>query len=725
MFWDGIWLTGIEFQQHNSMAGLQGGQTGEYYHLTAAEYIEFGNIDTTYLKLDCSNDPLTGNLDLGNNDLLNPGAGHNSFTDLQGGQINEYYHLTASEYTDFGNIPTTYLQLDCSNDPLTGTLTSQTILPNGSATYDLGDLSNYYKTLYLSNDGGNVVLCQGVQSGGGPTTYTFNCGGGQFGGDLNQGGTFTFKMNDIASSLGTCINQLILDPGRPDVFAAGTTNDIIFQSFNGIATYGFVSAFGGFNDVQYGLELRRISGTEAFAKTLIFDNQVPNNDFRRSIDFRINSVNKLTIENDGTVAVIDRITTPELTAGVINNGVQFGTVAVPGVNFIAYGNFFGLNWFDYLTVNSVTSNLPVCLGMFPSGTATASYVNVYNSSSTGAAAWLSMGARGSTAELVIRDFSQTTNITTMNIGSGGNDFPVFDLTCTTLTDINFIFAGLTEMTIQPNTIVFNNGAVDTQIDWTTSGELGFQVATNDIIRISAALAHIYQNTDIDGDLWLTSDNDKIYLGTGKDLDFYYDGTYAYLRTDLQNPSDLRLDCGTDKTLELQESVWDDYNAGALILFGPPGQNPATVEFLDNTGTGTGTYGKGIAVGEAVSGNFELEHGYKEGTNLKFHIHWQGNIAPTGTDNVQWELTYTVMQDGVTLSPSATITVETAYDTQYEGVISAMADITGTSYNIGDQFLFTIERIAASINEYGGVAVVATVGVHAEQNTMGSRQVFIK
>jgi hypothetical protein len=350
----------------------------------------------------------------------------------------------------------------------------------GASGLDFGDSSNFFRTLYLSNDGGNVVFCQAVQSGGGPTDYTFNCGGGQFGAEQNQGGTFTFKMNDIASSLGTCVNQIIFDPGRPDIFQQGTTNDVIFQADNGIAVYGFVSSFGGFNDVEYGLELRRISGTESFAKTLIFDNQIPESDFRRSIDFRINSVNKLTIENDGTVNVIDKITTPELTATVINNGFNIGTVAAPGVNVIAFANFFNLNWFDYLTINAVTTNLPVCLGMFPNGTGTQSFVNVYNSSSTGAAAWLSLGVRGAIAELVVRDFAQTTNITDLNIGSGGNDFPFFDVTCTTLTDINLVFAGVTEYNFTPtaftladaNNISFGT-TTGTKIGTATNQKIGF------------------------------------------------------------------------------------------------------------------------------------------------------------------------------------------------------------------------------------------------------------
>jgi hypothetical protein len=367
------------------------------------------------------------------------------------------------------------------------------LLADTDGAHDIGDATNYWRTLFLENQGGRVAQCKGVVSGGPATQYEMFLGGGQWGADQNQGGTFTFKMGDIASSLGTCVNQLILDPGRPDVFAQGTVNDVIFQSYNGIATYGFVSSFGGWNDVEYGLELRRISGVETSGKTLIFDNQIPDTDFRRSIDFRINSVNKLSIETDGEVIVADFLTAPRADITAIQSGSGFGNAGVAALTFTAYSNFFGLNWFDYLTLFSTTTDLGACLGMFPNGTATDSYVNTYNNGNTGATAWLQMGVRGAIAELLVRDFSQPTDVTTLNIGSGGNDFGGFDLTCSTLTAINFLFAGLTEATIKPDTLELNNGATKTQLDWGTSGELGLQVAAADILRLTASQVRCIQD----------------------------------------------------------------------------------------------------------------------------------------------------------------------------------------------------------------------------------------
>ena len=173
------------------------------------------------------------------------------------------------------------------------------------------------------------------------------------------------------------------------------------------------------------------------------------------------------------------------------------------------------------------------------------------------------------------------------------------------------------------------------------------------------------------------------------------------------------------------TVFKDINMGAAVLTRPAVSQPDEVPFVDENGADTGIASLGFAVGEKVSGNFELEHDYKEGSDLVFHVHWQGVAAPSGTDKVQWQLTYTVSQSETTLDATTTIVIETDFDTQYEFKASAFPAITGTDFNIEDQFLFTLERIAASADEYAGDGIVATVGIHYEVDTVGSRQVLVK
>lgn len=189
--------------------------------------------------------------------------------------------------------------------------------------------------------------------------------------------------------------------------------------------------------------------------------------------------------------------------------------------------------------------------------------------------------------------------------------------------------------------------------------------------------------------------------------------------------DLTVTTASQKTVVLSQPVWKDINL-ATVTFGHPSSIiPDEVQIVDNTGTNTGIYTWGFDVNEYVSGGFELQHDYKEGSDLYFHIHWQGSAAPTGTDNVKWQLIYIVSRDGATVSPATTITTETGYDTAYEQVRSDFTAITGTNFKIGDQFMFTIGRVAASADEYAGDAITMTLGVHYQIDTIGSRQIGTK
>jgi len=185
---------------------------------------------------------------------------------------------------------------------------------------------------------------------------------------------------------------------------------------------------------------------------------------------------------------------------------------------------------------------------------------------------------------------------------------------------------------------------------------------------------------------------------------------------------------SDGTVEFNgnATVWNDANVGAVNLTLPASGQPDEDEFVDEGGSDTGITTWAYAIGEKSSGSIEIPHDYKEGSDIYFHIHWQGIAAPAGgTDNVNWQLTYTVGQINETLDAATTITKEIAIDTQYDFKLSDFAAITGTNFNIGDQFLFTIERIAASADDYAGDCLVATVGLHYECDTVGSRQITTK
>ena len=180
-----------------------------------------------------------------------------------------------------------------------------------------------------------------------------------------------------------------------------------------------------------------------------------------------------------------------------------------------------------------------------------------------------------------------------------------------------------------------------------------------------------------------------------------------------------------RSLLLGVPYYKDINLGAALLTKPAANAPGTDEFVDENGDDTDIETYAFDVGDRVSGNFEIQHDYKEGTDIIFHVHFQIIDAPTGTDKVKWGLIYTLGRAGETLDAAVTITAEQDVDTQYEFYILPFPAITGTNIDIETQFLFRLRREAASGDEFAGDALIATVGLHYEVNTLGSRQISTK
>ncbi len=185
---------------------------------------------------------------------------------------------------------------------------------------------------------------------------------------------------------------------------------------------------------------------------------------------------------------------------------------------------------------------------------------------------------------------------------------------------------------------------------------------------------------------------------------------------------------SDGTLEFNgtATVWRNINLGAAQLSRPSSSQPDLENFVDEVGADTGIQTYGFAVGEKIYGSFEMQHDYKEGSDITFHVHWQGITAPSGTDNVQWRLTYTLGADDATLDAVTIIdSADTTFDTQYEFKRTDIVVITGTNITIGQQMLFTLERVAATGDAYVGDALIATAGIHYEVDTVGSRNIITK
>jgi hypothetical protein len=228
----------------------------------------------------------------------------------------------------------------------------------------------------------------------------------------------------------------------------------------------------------------------------------------------------------------------------------------------------------------------------------------------------------------------------------------------------------------------------------------------------------------DGTIKIPADNQKLQFGTGNDMEISYDGTDAKITTDLVAPSDLVIDCGTDKTIELAETVWDDMRTPVQSLKLSGVKPPSWTAWLGGQVLGFSD--------QAIEGNEEevfftlqLPHGYKEGTDIMPHVHWVGSDTATG--NVCWKMGYTWANIASAFGASAVVTgLGANSSTANTHILTELTDLTGTGKTASSMLNCSLRRNSSNAADtYTGSAYLLEFDVHYEIDTIGSRTELAK
>lgn len=228
-----------------------------------------------------------------------------------------------------------------------------------------------------------------------------------------------------------------------------------------------------------------------------------------------------------------------------------------------------------------------------------------------------------------------------------------------------------------------------------------------------------------GTLYNNADNSTHYFGAAADASIYYDGTDLTINTSLVSASDLNLTCGANKTLELQNVVWNDINVSMITGKLPDANYPT---WTANT---TNLYSYTFAVGDYLDlSTAEILHNYKEGTDLGLHLHIITNGTEVGDTKAQYTIYYNLgdmneaMGGELTSTAELTIVGGTADRTH---LLLDFPDVTGTGYKIGSLLKMRIKRIAKSAGGADPAAnpFIEQLGIHYQIDTIGSRQELVK
>lgn len=227
-----------------------------------------------------------------------------------------------------------------------------------------------------------------------------------------------------------------------------------------------------------------------------------------------------------------------------------------------------------------------------------------------------------------------------------------------------------------------------------------------------------------GKLTILSDSVGITLGGGSDMEAKYNGTKGIINTSLIAPSDLEVSCGTDKTIILAETVWDELPPTPIISAKLGLTAPTLATFVGNVEQYTFD-----ATNDYIIGATELTHTWKEGTNIYPHIHWATNGVDAGETGVKWSLEYTigdtseVFAGAATTVVDATIPASTTDRTHYLSTFDTV--ITGTNYRIGAYICWQLRRVASAKSAPAADPFAIAIGFHVEVDTMGSRTISAK
>lgn len=213
-------------------------------------------------------------------------------------------------------------------------------------------------------------------------------------------------------------------------------------------------------------------------------------------------------------------------------------------------------------------------------------------------------------------------------------------------------------------------------------------------------------------------------GFSSSADLTYDGT---LRAPLARfgSSANYTEFEADGTMRFvgDSTVWNDLNISLV----PPGgllSVPSVIAFNGDARLDCYAFSGTAVVPDEVHSSMEILHGYKEGTDIRFHLHWY----PTNTTvaNVKWQFRYTWFNRDTVPGAAQTLTATEATSGVAWKEQTSVFVLPGTGMTMGSRLVFTIFRDAQdAADTYAFNAAVSDMGVHYEIDQVGSREILVK
>jgi len=179
------------------------------------------------------------------------------------------------------------------------------------------------------------------------------------------------------------------------------------------------------------------------------------------------------------------------------------------------------------------------------------------------------------------------------------------------------------------------------------------------------------------------------------------------------------------TLESQiNDVWDDMRIVPGAVSFPGVADPALVTWQPS-GSGISTYVYEFDNGDYVSAIIQLSHEYKQGSDLKPHIHWtpKSRGSAESGKTVAWEIEYSIANVGDVFPAMQTIQLtDTVTGTNDEHEITSSGTIDGTGIKESAIIVLNIKRGSTdtwSTNTNGNMPAWLECDIHYQKDKLGT------
>jgi len=197
------------------------------------------------------------------------------------------------------------------------------------------------------------------------------------------------------------------------------------------------------------------------------------------------------------------------------------------------------------------------------------------------------------------------------------------------------------------------------------------------------------------------------------------GSHKLITEEVESVGDLLVDCGANKTLLLEEPVWEDLRFPATSI-NPPGAVGGADQELTDPYIGTLLFDPGAI--EICVGQAQFPHSRKLSSPLHCHVHWTPTSVDTG--NVLWRLSYMLADINGTFSGSFTsidiLTASSGVVGRHQTANFPSIDNQGAA--VSTMMIWKLSRVATDgTDDYTGDARLLEFDIHYQIDTIGSRQ----